>query len=176
MRKTNLLKDYAAYEFPKMAGRKALRFIDGNFRAQGWQGAGFKPWKRSKKKGGATLVKKGKLRRSFRQQYGPGQVRIYTQSPYAAIHNRGFNGRVNVKGHQRRKFAKSKVGTGRFTKTGKERTKTISQQTGTSTVAAFKRKVVLPKRQFMPESYSDSPVLFNAVKRDVERTLKSIFG
>ena len=44
---------YATLEFPNMAGNITLRFINGNFRAQGFQGTTFKKWKPSK---GTTLV------------------------------------------------------------------------------------------------------------------------
>ena len=50
---------YAMLEFPNMAGNITLRFINGNFRAQGFQGTTFKKWKPSK---GTTLVKTGTLR------------------------------------------------------------------------------------------------------------------
>jgi hypothetical protein len=37
------VKKMAMY-FPAMAGEKGLRFVNGNFRAQGYQGMGFKKW------------------------------------------------------------------------------------------------------------------------------------
>ncbi len=36
---TKELNTYARDQFPQMAINKVQRFIDGNFRAQGWQGA-----------------------------------------------------------------------------------------------------------------------------------------
>jgi hypothetical protein len=41
------IKTYAELRFPAEAANTALRFINGNFRAQGWQGASFKPWKKT---------------------------------------------------------------------------------------------------------------------------------
>lgn len=38
------IKLYVNTRFPSAAGDTALRFINGNFRAQGWQGASFSKW------------------------------------------------------------------------------------------------------------------------------------
>jgi phage gpG-like protein len=161
-----------------MAKKKALRFIDGNFRAQGWQGRSFEKWKdtvRKKTKQGTILINKGNLRRSFLGDTSPGQVRIYTTSPYARVHNRGFNGTVQVRAFTRVKFAESRIGTGRFTKNGTERTKKVHVVAGMTQVQAHQRQMNIPKRQFMPESATDSPVLLNAIRRDVISSIKSIF-
>lgn len=174
-RQAKELERYVMTEFPGMAGRKILRFIDGNFRAQGWQGASFQRWKPNRR-GGTILVRRGILRRSFRQEVGAGSVRTYSTSPYAAIHNRGFRGTVSIKAHSRRKYEAQRIGTGRFTKTGRERKKTIHVQSGVIQVKAHTRKVNIPQRQMMPERYNDSPVLINSIKRDVIKTLKNIFN
>lgn len=174
-RKTKELEQYALTEFPGMAGRKILRFINGNFRAQGWQGAGFQRWKPNRR-GTTILIRKGLLRRSIRQQVTPGAVRTWSDSRYAAVHNRGFKGTVRIKSFKRRIFTAQRVGTGKFTKTGKERKKTIHVQTGSTIVKAHSRKMNIVKRQFMPESSNDSPVLVNAIKRDTIKKLKTIFG
>ncbi len=44
-KKASELKNYATTRFPSKAGNIALRFINGNFRAQGFQGNTFKRWK-----------------------------------------------------------------------------------------------------------------------------------
>jgi hypothetical protein len=41
------LKAYVYNQFPSMAARKSLQFIDVNFRAQGWQGQAFQPWEKT---------------------------------------------------------------------------------------------------------------------------------
>lgn len=173
-RKTRELERYVMNEFPAKAGRKILRFINGNFRAQGWQGDSFQRWQKNKR-GGTILVKKGRLRRSFHQEITPGAVRTWNSAPYARVHNRGFNGTLRIKAFQRKKFTPTKVGTGRFTKSGKERTKTVHVQTGIIEVKAHTRKVNIVKRQYMPEAWNDSPVLVKAIRREVVNDIKKIF-
>lgn len=169
------LKAYMYNQFPGSAAIKTLRFIDGNFRAQGWQGQTFQRWKKNTRDG-TILVKKGHLRRSFRQEIQPGQVRTYSSSKYAAIHNRGFNGTVNIGAHERRKYTASRIGTGKFNKNGTERMKTIHTESGRVNVKAHTRKMNIPKRQFMPEHWNDSPILVNAIRRDLQNELKRIFN
>ena len=168
------LERYVNAVFPGMAGNKTLRFIDGNFRAQGWQGATFKGWK-ANARGSTILIRRGQLRRSFRLDARPGYVRTWTNDPKAAVHNRGFKGTVTIREHKRRKYQKSRVGTGRFTRTGKERKKTVHVQTGMTTVKQHEREVNFPQRQFMPEKWNDSPVLVNSIRRQVTNDLKNIF-
>jgi len=167
------IEHYALVEWPGMAGKKILRFIDGNFRAQGWQGTTFQPWKEISRKG-TILVKTGKLRRSFRQEISNGAVRTWSTGPYAKVHNEGFKGEVNIRAYKRSLYVASKIGTGRFTKTGKERTKTVHTKTGESMVKAHIRNVNMPKRQFMPMSYQDSIILWNAIKRQTIKDLQRL--
>ena len=174
-KKTKALEKYARVEFPRMAGRKVLRFIDGNFRAQGWQGRSFLPWQRNKTNT-TILIRRGTLRRSINMQTSDGMVRIYTNCPYARVHNRGFNGTVTVKAFTRNKYTATRIGTGRYTKNGNERMKTVHQVSGSSQVKSHIRKMNTPRRQFMPESWDDSPVLVNALRRDVIKAIKQIFN
>ncbi len=167
-------EDYAKNQFPKKAGAQILRFIDNNFRQQGWNGAVFEKWL-ANKRGGTILVQKGILRRSFRQSYAPGEVRTFTDIPYAAVHNRGFKGTVNVKGHTRNQFTQSEIGTGKYEKNGKEYTKKIHTISGTSEVKGHTRQMNIPKRQFMPESSSDSPTLVADIRKAIINDIKTIF-
>ncbi|ULQ52178.1 hypothetical protein [Flavihumibacter fluvii] len=77
------VKQYASTVYPGMAGKKALRFIDDNFRKQSWEGI---PWKRRKggprNAGRALLVDRGILRRGNRFSSAPGQPRVYIVVPY----------------------------------------------------------------------------------------------
>lgn len=174
--KTARLQQYMKVEAPKMASAKILRFIDGNFRAQGFQGATFLPWKENARRG-TILIRKGRLRRSFRSKANnDGTVRTWSISKYAKVHNNGFNGKVTVNAHQRRKYTASKIGTGKFTKTGKERQKTIHTVTGVSSVKTHTRKVRIVKRQMMPTKMNQSPVLMNSIKREVLKEIKRIFN
>lgn len=167
------LKNYAVNRFPTKAGNIALRFVNGNFRAQGFQGATFKRWK-ANKRNGTILVKTGKLRAANYFTIQAGQATIKNQMPYAKAHNEGFKGDVNVKAHTRNQYSKTKVGTGKFTKTGKERQKTMTMKSGQSNVKAHTRKIDLPQRQFAPTTSSPSPVLDNAIIREVAKDINQI--
>lgn len=174
-RKQEALRRYYYNVFPNSTGRIVLRFINGNFRAQGWQGAQFAKWKSNGRKNGTILIKTGRGRRGTQFTTSPGSVRIYNSVGYMAVHNRGFNGTVQVPAHVRRLYGKRKVGTGRYTKTGKERTKSVSFVRQMTSVKSHTKRMNIPKRQFMPNSLTDSPALHKALKREVERELKQIF-
>lgn len=171
--KANEVKNYANNQFPSKAGNIALRFINGNFRAGGFQGSSFKKWKKSK---GTTLVKTGALRSANTYTTQLGQVTLKNNMPYAKVHNEGFKGTINVKAHTRNTYGKTKVGTGKFNKNGSERTKTVTHKTGDNKVKAHTRIVDIPQRQFMPINSNDSPVLNNAIERQVTNDLKNIFN
>ena len=173
-KKQEALKAYIYNIFPARAGNISVRFVNGNFRAQGWQGKSFQRWKAIKRKG-TILVKKGALRRGTYYTTQPGTAHVKNNVKYAAVHNRGFKGTVNIKTHNRKIYQGTKVGTGKFTKTGKEKTKTIHTVKNIATVKAHTRKMNIAKRQFMPDSINDSPVLANAIRREIEREIKKIF-
>ncbi|PXY44510.1 phage virion morphogenesis protein [Flavobacterium hydrophilum] len=173
-RKANEVKNYAINRFPSVAGNIALRFINGNFRAGGFQGQSFDRWKKSNKKRGSTLVDSGALRADNHYTTQPAQVTLKNNRPYARLHNEGFKGTVTVKAHTRNKYSKRKVGTGRFTRNGNERMQTVTYKSGESTVRAHRRKMNIPKRQFMPTNDRDSVVLNRAIERQVTRDIKQI--
>lgn len=169
--KAKEVERYAITLFPSKAGDTALRFINGNFRAQGYQGSVFKRWKASK---GTILIKSGALRSATYYTSMPAQVTIHNNMPYAKVHNEGFKGTINIKAHSRNKYTKSKQGTGLLTPKGKERTTTVTMKTGEAMVKAHTREVDIPQRQFMPTNASDSVVLFRAINREVTRDLNKI--
>ena len=170
--KAKEIEQYAQLQFPTKAANIALRFIDGNFRAQGYQGRSFQRWKKSRK--GTTLVKSGALRAATSYSIQTGQVTIFNRMAYAKIHNEGFKGSISVKAHTRNRYTKSRVGTGKLTKTGKERMQTVTAKSGESRVKAHLRNVDIPQRQFMPITSSDSPVLNKAIQRDISKDLLKI--
>jgi phage gpG-like protein len=172
--KAKEIKNYANNRFPSVAGNIALRFINGNFRAGGFQGQSFDRWKKSNKKRGSTLVDSGALRADNHYTTQPGQTTLKNNRPYAKLHNEGFEGTVTVKAHTRNKYSKKKVGTGKLTKKGKERMQTMTFKSGQSTVKAHTRKMNIPKRQFMPTNERDSVVLNKAIERQVTRDIKQI--
>lgn len=156
--KTVAFQNYMNNVWPKEAGATALRFINGNFRAQGWQGSSFQPWQQLKKprEGGSILRKTGHLASSFYFNTQPATAIVRTNAPYAKAHNEGFKGQVNVKATIRK-------------------VKTIKGIKDVP-VKNFTRNMNLPKRQFMPTDMYDSPVLLEALKRMTIDGMKNIFN
>lgn len=162
------VKKMALY-FPSMAGEKALRFINGNFRAQGYQGNSFNKWAAIKRKG-TILVKTGNLRRSIRSEVrGMGVVAITSNAPYAKVHNEGFSGTVQVGPFKRRITGKAM----RYSVKTRKRLKDATYTKGFTDVSAHTRKVNIKQRQFAPITPYDSPVLNNAIRREIIKQLQS---
>lgn len=171
--KAKELEQYAVIQFPNKAANIALRFINGNFRAQGYQGASFNRWKKNKRNG-TILVKSGALRAATSYSLQPGQVTIFNRMAYAKIHNEGFKGTLTIKAHSRNRYSKSRVSSGKLTKSGKARMQTVTAKSGESSVKAHSRIVNIPQRQFMPITSSDSPVLNRAIERDITKDVYKI--
>lgn len=163
--KAQELKKYAELRFPTEAGNTALRFIDGNFRAQGWQGGSFQRWKANKRKG-RILVKKGHLRNATYYVVAPGVATIRNTRPYAQIHNEGgsINKKVTVRAFVKKAYSRKK-------NNGRGRVKVRSHTVGTHT---RQMNLTLPQRQFAPTPTSPSPVLNKAVERGIVRALNRI--
>lgn len=172
--KAKEIQNYAMTRFPSTAGNIALRFINGNFRAGGFQGQSFERWKKGKKKSGTTLVVTGALRAANYYNTQPGQVTLKNNMPYAKQHNEGFEGTVTVKAHTRNKHRGDVLKEKYTNKKGKQATRSI-KLTVTENVKSHSRKMKIPKRQFMPTNSTDSPVLNNAIQRQVARDLETIF-
>jgi phage gpG-like protein len=76
-------------------GVEALKFIDDNFRVQGFQGQSFQPWAQLKtppRPSRAILVNTAALRRSFRKEDSSDHTTTFTDIPYARTHNEGLQG------------------------------------------------------------------------------------
>jgi phage gpG-like protein len=157
-----------------MLGNDIVNFSLDNFKSQAWLGYSLEPWRQRSSKakrnnGRAILVDTGRLRRSIRiTSISTGSVTVGTDVPYARAHNEGFRGTVNVKAHTRNKYGKEKTGSGKFTKKGVERMKTVQKISGTGQVKAHTRKVNLPKRQFLG---LDSPYLQKQLQRRLQAEL-----
>jgi phage gpG-like protein len=170
---------YVDNQAPAMVVRKTLRFVDGNFRAQGWQGSTFQPWKdkqsnKGKKRPGQILVVTGRLRRGLNYSTnGRGEVRFYNNVPYAKIHNEGgtIDKSVSVRGFTRRRFYNDEVSA-----PGARKEKWTKTHVGDSEVKAHvrKMKIIMPQRQFMPYEGHESPVLTNSIKRELDRDIKKL--
>jgi len=153
-RRAQEIRTYVNTKFPVQAGDTALRFINGNFRAQGWQGASFQQWKPNKRKG-TILVKSGHLRSASYYTIQPAQVTIKNTLPYAKIHNEGgvINKTATVRAHTRR---------------GRRKETYVKSHTR-------RMNLTVPKRQFAPSASSPSPVLNNAIVRRIDSEIKRIF-
>lgn len=149
------LADEINYEISRDVESAALRFVDGNFATQGWEGV---PWKPST---GTILVKTGTLRSGFRSEITPGQIRIFNAVAYGEIHNEGFDGIEKVRKHSRRSYPGKK---GKL-KAGK-----------TSEVRAHTRHMKMPKRQFAPYEGHESPTLNREVDQIIDEKIVELLN
>lgn len=170
--KAKEIQNYAITRFPSTAGNIALRFINGNFRARGFQGQTFKPWK-NKKGNAISLVDKGHLRSANYYTAQPGQATLKNNMPYAKTLNEGFEGTVTVKAHTRQKHRGDVLKEKYTNKKGKTATRTVKLTVGEK-VKSHTRKMNIPKYQFMPTHPNDSPVLNNAIERQLARDIKNL--
>lgn len=132
-----------------------LRFVDDNFRNQGWEGTA---WDKSKADG-TTLVDTGALKRGFNTEKRDGEVRFYNTVEYGQAHNEGFEGTVTVPEHTR----------ARYSRNGQKRKKK-----STGTVKAHKRKMNIKKRQFAPYPGHEGKTLNDQVNQTITETLTKI--
>jgi phage gpG-like protein len=163
---------YAQTQFGKDASEISLKFIDGNFRQQGWQGAVLQPWMRNKR-GSTILVKTGALRRGNYAEPTQNGARIYNNVKYAAIHNNGFKGMVNIPAHTRTKLG-FRNELGRTKLNGKQEKRKFTTVNGTHNVKAHSRNINVVQRKFFPTSYNDSPILEGQLRTKIIDQLKNI--
>lgn len=177
-------------EWPRRAGVKALEWIDGNFRAQGYRDKTLIPWRRTQAGQFVTfgtkssiLIKTGKLRRGNQMSVRKEAVRIFNNVKYASVHNEGFKGSVNVSAHVRRKKLEGFIehgdkayayGANMSLKTRKSlKNKKVTQDT---IVKVHTRKMDIARRQFMPSATRGSEMLMNEVRtmtqKDIQKILK----
>ena len=125
---------------PGRAATIAVNFSKQRFSAQNWIDVRTENWKKRqynprasrRMNSRATLVRSGRLKRSIRKiREGSDFAIVGTDVPYAAAHNYGVRGRVDVKSHSR-----------------------TSTTGNVSTVKSFRRTMTLPRRQFMGESHA----------------------
>lgn len=144
---------------PTVMGNELLNFSLDNFKRQAFLGDTFQPWPKRKiikgkrDSGRAILVQTGRLRRAGRIAKADWSAIVYANdAPQAQAHNDGFRGVVNVKAYQRNKYKSNKAGSGKFTKKGVERMKTVKSISATVNVKAHKMKMNLPRRRFIGKS------------------------
>ena len=170
-RKVALKYHKARMHMPLDIGDEVVRFARNRFRAQAWTDRAAQKWKPRKEstkgKGRAILVKSGKLRNSIRIfKASPQEIVVGSSLPYAAAHNWGFTGTVQVKAHKRDITARTKVYNIKSRKGRK-----VKVRTGTTTVKAHSRKMNLPQRQFL----GNSEYLNRKLDRLIIKAIDSIF-
>lgn len=147
-------------QLPNKVAATAIAFVNQRFREQAWADNYTKPWKarkadRSRKRANrrrrALLVKTGRLKRSIRKISANSElVEIGTDVEYAQVHNQGFRGVVNIPAHTRHRYNKQKETY--TTRTGRQRTRTtrkIDEDTGPINVRAHRRRMNVPRRQYI---------------------------
>lgn len=154
--------DAVKSQLPNVMATTALNFFKDSFRRQGWRDKGLQKWagrKDGSRPGGAILVKRGHLRNSIRKIMASWpRTEVGTNLPYAAAHNQGFKGQVNVKSHTRRKYQRS--------------ASKRKEATGSYTVRAHTRNMNLGQRQFM----GDSEMLNKKLDAVITKAVDNIFN
>lgn len=169
--KAKEIQTYANLRFPTEAGNTALRFINGNFRAQGWQGSTFKQWEPNNR-GKRILVNKGHLRSANYYNTAPGIAIVRNTMPYAKINNEGGNIDIPITKNMR-KYAWAmyyKYGGGK-----KGENATSEKWRAMALTKKTSLHVTIPQRQFAPTNTSQSPVLNNAIQRKIMQEFTRIF-
>lgn len=166
----------ATQQVPKVLAVEALNWMQANFQRQGFPDDTFQSWPQRKgntRKGRAILVQTGNLRRSLRivQVTDKGFI-IGSDLPYAKAHNDGVNRSVQVSSHTRNKYTSSKVGTGRLTRSGKERMKTVQTVSGSTQVKSYSRQMRLPRRRFAGNSKVLRSILIKAAKVYIIKSIR----
>jgi phage gpG-like protein len=91
---------------PDLVGNTALNFYKSSWDKEGYVQSRFSKWKPRKvaDRRRRLLVKSGRLRRSLRYRTMSRAVAIFTDVPYAQVHNEGgtVRARQNVRAHVRR--------------------------------------------------------------------------
>jgi len=141
-------------ELPMKVSAIAEAEFKENFTRQGYRDAsGVVKWrkrKNDKDQGRAILIKRGRLRRSFKKRPSDGVARVINDAPYAKALNEGSTESVRVKGHTRRRMEHVKVGTGVYSiKSRKQRTRTEKRAGAKFRVKGYRRKNNLAARPFM---------------------------
>lgn len=150
---------------PRKIAVTAVNFSKENFKRQGWLDNGLQRWAPRKKRGSrrtdnrAILVKSGRLRRSIRAtSVTDEQIIIGTDVPYAQVHNEGGTGEVtqNIGAHTRKEHTRS------------------GRKVQATTVRAHtrKRKLNIPKRQFMGPSQALNKRVERLIKKEFDTVLK----
>lgn len=189
------LGDYLKRTAPRLVGDIAINHIREDFARGGLTHNGYRPWAKTRRQqsGGTSassqygplLSKRNHLMHSIDKQTGEGRVTVYTDVPYAAIHNRGgtLHPKVTPK---MRKFAWAmyykETGITRKMKRGgkarKNRQLNESEEAKNWKRLALTRKTQLniriPRRQFMPDT--PGPELVRKINARLDADIEKIMN
>ncbi|MES2730059.1 MAG: phage virion morphogenesis protein [Pseudomonadota bacterium] len=156
---------------PDLAGAEVMDSIDQNFRDESFFGQAWEPRKvQEGNEGKAILVQTGRLRRSFKLQTSGLVITIFTDTPYAEIHNEGgmIEGTVDVAAYERHQYEMNEV-----SKPGSRKEKWKKEKVSTGQVKAHTREVSteIPQRQFM----GPHPELDRKIEKLITTRMDNIF-
>ncbi len=154
--------------------------IDRNFTRQGFFGEKWPARKGPLRKGGATLVDTGALRRSIKTRMTDNSITFYSELPYAAIHNEG--GEIKVTPKMRSFFWAmyfKASGKRKTTKSGTlrkdKRNAQLNEEAEYWKSLALKKNgdvVRIPRRRFL----GSSPAVEERVRKIIERNITDYFN
>lgn len=154
--------------------------FDRNFERQAFFSDKWKRSRRAERRGGATLIDTGRLRRSITSRSDATSITFYTTEPYAAIHNEG--GEIKVTAKMKRffwaKYYESSGAFGRRKDGALRRDKRNARLTDESSMwkcLALMRvgsRIKIPRRRFL----GASPEVERAVRDIIEENLSDFLG
>lgn len=165
-------------KLPRVIGAKSVTFFKENFRRRGFPMNGrLERWEQRKqpdyRKGGALLIKTGKLRRSIRvMRADMGAVIVGSDDPKAAGHNNGVDieKQVTVPAHTRRSHKRK--GYSRTIGGRRQRVRAHAVAAGKVGAHSRKMKLKLPRRQFI----GHSPDLMKSIEREYSHLITEQFN
>ena len=178
------MKRYINSTAPRIAGQIAVNHVRADFRKGGLTNNGFHQWPMTKRQQsgesgaasqyGPLLSGRNHLMNSVTAQPGEGHVRIYTDVPYASIHNFGGILRPKVT-TKMRKFAWAMFYKETGYKKGKKQKRTSGKGDQWKALALTKKtqlSIRIPQRQFLPPK--PSPELVQKINKRIDADLSRI--
>lgn len=175
------MERYIRTQTPRIAGQIAVNHVRADFRRGGLTDNGFRQWPMTKRQQsggsgaasqyGPLLSGRNRLMNSITAQPGEGRVRIYTDVPYAAVHNFGgiLRPRVTPK---MRKFAWAMFYKETGYKKGKGKANTDNKWKALALTKKTQLSVRIPQRQFLPPK--PAPELMQKIEQRIDKDLMKI--
>ncbi len=153
---------------PHKAAVLAVNFSKERFIKKNWLNGRERPWPKTKKRKGSTLIKSGRLKRSIRQVHvGTDYAIVGTDVPYARPHNDGLTieGTEQVRSYDRRSHKhKSYIRSGKRIKAGTVRAHAVKTH-----ARKYKRKFI--QRKFIGQSQHLTGQLTEMIQFELKKSL-----